>query len=256
LLNNTKILNNQYVLINYNDNIIDKYHYLNGKFLDLKKNNLESTFLGKIKPKDIYQECLVDALLNNENKNNNIIVIKGRAGTGKSLFSLHYCFYALEKRIIDKIIIISNPVPTRGSWRLGSLPGNKDEKLISTSIGNMLASKLGDRMMVEMLINQNQLELLPASDIRGYETKRVCLYLTEAQNYDIYMMKLVLQRVGDQTKVLIDGDPYTQVDSKDFEGVNNGMNRIGEVFRGEDIYTEIELQNIYRSKIAKIADKM
>lgn len=41
-----------------------------------------------------------------------------------------------------------------------------------------------------------------------------------------------------------------------YSGGRNGMRRMSQVFRGEDIYGEVELKNIYRSRIAEIADKM
>ena len=70
------------------------------------------------------------------------------------------------------------------------------------------------------------------------------------------MYKLSLQRIGDDCICIIDGDVDTQVDNRLFEGCNNGMRRLSEVFSGVDIFGEVELKNIYRSKIAEIADKM
>lgn len=55
---------------------------------------------------------------------------------------------------------------------------------------------------------------------------------------------------------IIDGDYTSQVDSYMYQGCNNGMKRISEVFRGQEFYGEVELKNIYRSKIAEIADEM
>lgn len=55
---------------------------------------------------------------------------------------------------------------------------------------------------------------------------------------------------------IIDGDYNTQVDMSQYSGRNNGMRRMSEVFRGKDFYGEVELQNIYRSEIARIAEEM
>jgi len=121
-------------------------------------------------------------------------MLKGPAGTGKSILSLAYLFYLLEKHKIDKIIIFCNTVATRGAAKLGYLPGSRDEKLLDSQIGNMLASKLGDKMMVEKLIADGKLLLLPMSDIRGFDTSgmNAGIYITEAQNMDISLMKLAL----------------------------------------------------------------
>jgi predicted ribonuclease YlaK len=69
-------------------------------------------------------------------------------------------------------------------------------------------------------------------------------------------MKLALQRIGEDSICIIDGDAKTQVDDVAFAGANNGMKRASRIFRGFDIYGEIELQNIHRSRIAKIAEAM
>ena len=73
---------------------------------------------------------------------------------------------------------------------------------------------------------------------------------------DISLMKLALQRIGEDSICIIDGDYNAQVDLSQYAGNNNGMRRMSEVFRGQDFYGEIELQNIYRSRIAEIAEKM
>jgi len=113
-------------------------------------------------------------------------------------------------------------------------------------------------MEVERLIEEEQLILLPMSDIRGYDTSgmRAGIYISEAQNLDIPLMKLALQRIGDDSICIIDGDEKTQVDDINFAGSNNGMRRASKIFRGTDIYGEIELKQIHRSRIAEIAENM
>lgn len=69
-------------------------------------------------------------------------------------------------------------------------------------------------------------------------------------------MKLALQRIGEDSICIIDGDDKTQVDSVEFAGNNNGMKRASKIFRGSDLYGEVELKTIHRSKIAELAQKM
>ena len=113
-------------------------------------------------------------------------------------------------------------------------------------------------MAVEQMIQQEQLILLPMSDVRGYDTSgmRAGVYISEAQNMSVNLMKLALQRIGEDGICIIDGDCKTQVDDIQFAGSNNGMRRASKVFRGEDIYGEITLQNIHRSQIGRIAERM
>ena len=122
----------------------------------------------------------------------------------------------------------------------------------------MLSAKLGDRSVVEDMIRKEELVLLPLSDIRGYDTSGMCagIYISEAQNMDVELMKLTLQRIGEDSICIIDGDCKTQVDDIHFAGSNNGMRRASQVYRGEDVYGEVTLKNIHRSRIAQIAEKL
>ena len=122
----------------------------------------------------------------------------------------------------------------------------------------MLASKLGGPFAVQQMIDNDRLVLLPLADVRGFDTngQRAGVYITEAQNMDIEMMRLALQRIGEDSVCIIDGDFNTQVDLIEYSGNSNGMKRASEVFRGSKIYGEVNLKIIHRSEIAAIADKM
>ena len=212
-----------------------------------------SKMFGKIKPKDAYQTIAMDSLHNNK-----ITMIRGCAGTGKSYLAIGYLFSLLEKGDIDKIIIFCNTVATSGSAKLGYYPGSRTEKLLDSQIGNFLSSKLGDRAEVERLIYEGKIDLLPMSDIRGYDTTglKAGIYITEAQNLDIELMRLALQRIGEDSICILDGDSDAQVDLSIYAGNNNGMRRVSEIFRGDKVYGEVTLVNIYRSRIAQLAQMM
>ena len=247
---------NQYINIyNSNNERVDTLLWTGEDFRQLKYKGFYSKQFGEIKPYkgDIYQAMAADSLMNNK-----ITMIKGPAGAGKSLLSVGYLFYLLEKGKIDKIIIFCNTIATKNSARLGFYPGTRDEKLLDSQIGNFLSSKLGSQLAVEQLIQQERLLLLPLSDIRGYDTSgmNAGIYITEAQNLDIQLLKLALQRAGEDSIFILDGDIDSQVDLIDYEGVNNGMRRASKVFRGHDIYGEVTLKAIHRSKIAELAQEL
>jgi len=249
-----EILINQYLLLrDKENNIVDKFKFDGYKLVPIQYQILNSKNFGKLKPKDDIQEIAIDAL-----KSNDLIMLRGHAGTGKSYLALAYLFEALDKNKISKIIIFCNTVATAGSAKLGYYPGSREAKLLDSQIGNFLSSKLGSFTEVERLIDTEQLILLPMSDIRGYDTTglNAGIYIQEAQNFDIELMKLALQRIGDDCICIIDGDNTTQVDDNRFAGDRNGMKRLSEVFRGQDYYAEIELQKIYRSRIAEQAQLM
>ena len=162
-----------------NEEIIDKMIWDGDTYRTISYGNLNSTYFGNVKPfkNDPYQALAVDSFLNNK-----ITMIKGPAGSGKTFLSLAFLLNALERNKIDKIIVFCNTVATKNSAKLGFYPGTRDEKLLDSQIGNLLSSKLGDKMMVEKLIDENKLVLLPLSDIRGYDTTgmRAGIYISEA----------------------------------------------------------------------------
>ena len=255
-INNWHLRNNEYLLIKDKTNVIvDKYRWHNKKYHIIPFHKAESKMFGKIIPKnnDIYQQIALDSLANNQ-----ITMLRGPAGSGKSYLAFGHMFSLLEKGKIDKIIVFCNTVATRGSAKLGFYPGSRTEKLLDSQIGNLLESKFGDRLVVEKLISDRQLILLPMSDIRGYDTTgmNAAIYISEAQNLDIELMRLALQRIGEDSICIIDGDDRTQVDMSLYAGKCNGMKRVSKVFRGADFYGEVMLQNIHRSKIAALAQKL
>mgnify|MGYP002624807552 CR=1 FL=1 len=256
LVNNINYYNlfiNQYLIIKFNNEIIDKYCWTEEGYRKINFQKVESIHFGKITSKDVYQQIALDSL-----KNNQITMLKGPAGTGKSYLAFGYMFDLLEHDKIDKIIVFCNTVATKGSARLGFYPGTRTEKLLDSQIGNLLESKLGDRVEVEKLIDEHQLILLPLSDIRGFDTTgmNAAVYISEAQNLDIELMRLALQRIGEDSLCILDGDFSHQVDMSIYAGSNNGMRRVSEVFRGQPYYGEVTLQTIYRSKIALQAELM
>lgn len=255
--NSFGLLINQYLIIYDKETgeLVDRLRWDGSTHKQLNYCSLSSRQIGDIKPmkKDPYQALVVDSF-----NNNKITMVKGPAGSGKTILSLGYLFNQLEKGKIDRIIIFCNTVATKNSARLGFYPGTRDEKLLDSQIGNLLSSKMGGRYPVEQLIQQDKLVLLPFSDIRGYDTSgmKAGIYISEAQNLDISLMKLALQRIGEDCLCIIDGDEAAQVDLAEYEGANNGMRRTSKIFRGADFYGEITLKTVHRSRIADLAQKL
>ena len=245
---------NQYIIIrDINNNIVDRKVWTGEDYRPISFEIFDSRHFGKIKPLDVQQQCAADSFTHNK-----LTMIKGKPGSGKSILALGYLFAQLEKHQIDHIIVFCNTVAAKNSAKLGFYPGTRVEKLLDSQIGSLLSSKLGSKLEVERLIQSEELILLPMSDIRGFDTTgmRAGIYISEAQNLDISLMKLALQRIGEDSICIIDGDAKTQVDDIAFAGLNNGMRRVSKIFRGYDFYGEIELKEIHRSVIGKVADEM
>ena len=255
--NRYELLPNQYLIVREKDSgeIVDRLCWTGEAYRHLDYQSFSSKWFGEVRPMkgDVYQAFAADSLANNQ-----ITMLKGPAGSGKTYLALGFLLNRLDKGKLDKIIVFCNTVATKNSAKLGFYPGTRDEKLLDSQIGNLLSSKFGGKIEVERMIQEEKLVLLPMSDIRGYDTTgmRAGIYISEAQNLDISLMKLALQRIGEDSICIIDGDCKTQVDSIEFAGANNGMRRASRIFRGADIYGEVTLKNIHRSKIAMIAENM
>ena len=119
---------NEYLLIKDKETkeIVDKYKWTIDGYIKIPFYQAESRMYGKVAPfnGDIYQQIAMDSLFNNQ-----ITMIRGAAGTGKSYLSFGYMFYLLEKGNIDKIIIFCNTVATKGSAKLGYYPRLEGRKI-------------------------------------------------------------------------------------------------------------------------------
>lgn len=111
-------------------------------------------------------------------------------------------------------------------------------------------------MEVENLINTGKIVLVSAGDARGYETPAHSgVYIMEAQNFDSILLRMLLQRTGEECKVIVDGDRLEQTDIDIYEN-DNGMKKMSKVFRGEECFGQVDLKQIERSNIARIAERM
>ena len=181
----------------------------------------------------------------------------GKPGSGKTYLAFGYLFHALEKHEIDRIIVFCNPVVAKDAAKLGYYPGTRFEKLMGSQVGAVLSSKLGDEQAVERLVSEGRLVLMPAGDARGYEVPQNSgVYIMESQNLTCDLLRMLLQRVSEGCKVVVDGDYNEQVDMNVYAGSNNGMRKMSKAFRGNDIYGQVELKNIHRSKLAALADNI
>ena len=247
------LLFNQYLLLkNTNGEIFDSYKRTEKGLEKIKYPTFDSYQFGPIKPKDSYQAIAMDSMLNNK-----VTLIGGLAGSGKTYLALSALFHKLDRGEIDRIIVFCNPVVARGAAKLGFYPGTRDEKLLGSQVGSILSSKLGDQDRVLQLMEKGILQLIPAGDARGYEVPpHSGVYIMESQNLDIVLLKLLLQRINEDSIVIVDGDRKTQTDLAMYAGESNGMKRMSKIFRGNKIFGQVDLKHIYRSQIAELADLM
>jgi predicted ribonuclease YlaK len=245
---------NSYVVFRlgaHDNDLVGPYLWNGECYSEVRYQKFESEMFGCIKPKDPYQIAYFDSLLRNQ-----LTICTGPAGSGKSQIAMAYAFQELDKGRISKIVIFCNPYIAKDAMKFGFLPGTKTDKLLETSIGSILISKIGSRDIVEEMINREQIILMPIGDCRGYEVpKDSFVYFTESQNTSRYLMKLFLQRTNDECKIVIEGDERQQ-DSSVFENGYNGLTRAIEVFVGEEYAGHVQLQNNYRGRISRKAEEI
>lgn len=246
---------NEYIIVKNQENkIIDRLCWTGETHRRLKFKDFTSQWFGTVRPipGDTYQMFAADSLANNQ-----VSMLCGKPGSGKTYLAFGYLFHLLEKHEIDRIIIFCNPVVAKDAARLGFYPGTRYEKLMGSQVGAVLSSKLGDEQAVERLVSEGKLILMPAGDARGYEVpKNSGVYIMESQNLTCDLLRMLLQRVSEGCRVIVDGDYNEQVDMNVYAGSNNGMRKMSKAFRGQDIYGQVELKNIHRSKLAALADNI
>ena len=254
ILNNDNfrgLLENEYLIINCCNGKADYFKWKNEQYEKVPFRTVESMHFGIFKPKNTHQILALDSMFTNR-----VTLLGGPSGSGKTCASLAYLFSRLENGKIDRIVIFCNPVAAKNAAKLGYYPGTTTEKLLSSQVGNILISKIGDVTEVNRLIETGKLVLIPAADIRGYETPANSgVYIMEAQNYDTVLMRTLLQRIGNDCQVILDGDRMEQTDLEIYEN-DNGMRKVSKVFRGEKIFGQVDLQKIERDEIARIAERM
>lgn len=242
---------NQYVLVSNVDNqLIDVLKWAGTGLETVRQKSIKSNMFGTLKPLDAIQRCAIDSIFNND-----ITVLYGRAGSGKTTLPLNYIMQMLEKGTYKKCYIIYSYEPLKGARTLGYEKGDHVTKLLySASLGNILSSKFGDIQMVERMIDLGQIEIIPTANIRGIEISddSICL-VTESQNLDVYTLKTIIQRCKDGCKQIYEGDIIEQKDTN----VNQlGIQRLIEVFKGHPKFGCVKLKNNYRGELTELADKM
>jgi len=134
----------------------------------------------------------------------------GPAGTGKTWLAVAQAVQMFERKEVDRIIL-SRPAVEAGE-RLGFLPGDMREKVdpYLRPIYDALYD-LMDARIVERALDAGEIEIAPLAFMRGRTLSNACVILDEAQNTTSMQMKMFLTRLGENSRMIVTGDP-SQVD--------------------------------------------
>jgi phosphate starvation-inducible PhoH-like protein len=173
------------------------------------------------KPKNLSQEQYLNKIANNT-----VTFAIGPAGTGKTFLAAMAAAKAWNNKEIERIII-TRPVVEAGE-QLGFLPGDLKEKYgpYVQPFVEALSRCMGTGN-VEALLAHGKIEFLPLAFMRGHSWDNTFVVLDEAQNTTSAQMKLFLTRIGQNTKVVIDGD----ISQKDIDvyGLDDAIARLAKV---------------------------
>ena len=242
---NKKFLEMEYEIME--DENISIEHLKNNKcyqhYSNKEKNNINEKFS---KPRNYPQKKLLNYLRNSSYR---IIVASGPAGTGKTLFSVEEGLRKFIQGKVDKIIFTRPSVSV--DEKLGFLPGTLEDKMapwvrpIFDIVHNFIKPK-----DLEKLIEDKIFEISPLGFMRGRTFKNAWIVADEMQNSTISQMKMLLTRIGENSKLVITGD----LEQNDLSG-KNGLDDFLDKIRGRrsDSINSVEFkdQDIEREEVVK-----
>ena len=158
-----------------------------------------------IKPKTVGQKQYVDSI-----RHNLVTFGIGPAGTGKTYLAVALASYYLKNREVERIIL-TRPAVEAGE-KLGFLPGDLQEKIdpYLRPLYDALADMFGFDQFQKM-IARNIIEVAPLAYMRGRTLEESFIILDEAQNTTKEQMKMFLTRMGNHSRMVVNGD-ITQID--------------------------------------------
>jgi phosphate starvation-inducible protein PhoH and related proteins len=171
------------------------------------RNSFEEINLRKrrVRARTPAQDAYVRAL-----KRHALVFSTGPAGTGKTWLAVAHAVQLFERKEVDRIIL-SRPAVEAGE-RLGFLPGDMREKVdpYLRPIYDALYD-LMDTRIVERALQTTEIEIAPLAFMRGRTLANAAIILDEAQNTTAMQMKMLLTRLGENSRMVVNGDP-SQVD--------------------------------------------
>ncbi|WP_442931718.1 PhoH family protein [Microvirga sp. CF3062] len=197
-----------------------------------------------IKPLNATQDDYLDAL-----KTSSQVVVLGPAGTGKTWIAATYAADLFRQRRIRKIILTRPNVPAGRS--LGFFPGSLEEKFgpWAAPVIEAIKERIGTAAF-DIAIKNGDIEMVPFEVMRGRSWRDAFILLDEAQNATPAEMKTFLTRIGEECKVVINGD-VSQCDLRETSGLRTVLHLIKSQMLPVPI-VEFTLNDIVRSGICEM----
>ena len=237
------------------DTLLARYDSSSGRLRHLEK---DIDPISGIEPLNLHQRIAFDLLLDESVP---LVTLVGKAGTGKTLMAIAA---GLHKVVEDKSyarVLVTRPVVPFGK-DIGYLPGAKEEKLshwmqpLFDNLELILSVYKKEKIKsVDALLSNNLIEIEALTYIRGRSLPNQYIIIDEAQNLSPHEIKTIVSRAGDNTKVVLTGDPY-QIDSPYLDANSNGLTYLVEIFKSYNVYGHVTLEKSERSLLAELAAEL
>lgn len=195
--------------------------------------------LSKVKPLNDRQRLLLSSTKN--------IIAHGAAGTGKTYLALYKALSMVEKRQLERVIVMRSAVPTRN---IGFLPGSVGEKtkVYEAPYADICQQLYEEPKAYGILKGQKKIEFITTSYIRGLSTDNCFIIVDEFQNLNFHELDSIITRLGKNCRIAFVGDG-AQSDLQD-TGINEFLDIIE---RMPDLFDRIEfsVEDIVRSHLVK-----
>jgi PhoH-like ATPase len=230
--------------------------HLNKEMETIRK--VDKNYIYGIRPRNAEQTFAADALTNSDVP---LVSLTGKAGTGKTLLALAS---ALHVRKSYRQIFIARPIVPLSNKDIGFLPGDVQSKIEPYMqplwdnirvIQDQFSETDKQHQLINNMIKDEKLVIEPLSYIRGRSLQRIFFIVDEAQNLTPHEIKTIITRVGEGAKIVFTGDIY-QIDHPYLDSQSNGLSFLIEHFKGQKLYSHINLIKGERSELAELASNL
>ena len=217
----------------------------------------------KLRPLNLEQKMLMYLLLD---KDITCVTVTGVSGKGKSLLTIDYALSMVNHQAYTKFLYTKSTIAVDKREELGFYKGGVEDKLrphlqpLYSSIEFLYKDKIykgKERMstdeQVQELIDNDILNFFPLANIRGMSVFDKVIMLDEAQNTTNHMIKSLVTRVNDNSKLIVAGD-IEQIDDRNLNMFNNGLSHLIEAGKNEPFIGHITMDIDSRSRRGRLAE--
>ena len=245
------LLTNEFLILKgKNDDKKSALAYYNGNVVKLIKKS-EMDIPGMFAPKNAGQKFIIKALTTPV-EDVPLVIIRGAAGTGKTLAALASGMHGVSKGLYNKVLLLRPNVKFEDD--IGFLPGTEFEKIepllrpYKDNLEVLVAAKRDKKEKkepsreIEELFNKGILCAESLAYIRGRSIANSFIIVDEAQNATALQMKSIITRAGMGSKIVILGDP-DQIDNPKVNKYSNGLVYAADKMRGSSLCMQIVMEN-------------